>query len=144
MNESRVEALIGLVVLVVAGLFLAYMLRVGPENSGHDRYPLIAEFTSAQGVAVGTEVRMAGIVIGVVTDMVINQDTYKADVTMMIDTNIEVYEDSFAKIASESLLGGSFVELIPGVIPIALAPGDRIIDTQGPVDLIDVLSGFVE
>lgn len=143
-TASRLEALVGLAVLVIAGVFLTYMFREGQAVRVDSTYPLIAEFTSAQGLSVGTDVRMAGIRVGLVAGMEINRTTYKADVTLHIDEDIEIYEDSFASVASDGLLGGAFVDLSQGVVPVALEPGDRIIDTQGRIDLIEVLAGFAE
>ncbi|HLU91517.1 MAG TPA: outer membrane lipid asymmetry maintenance protein MlaD, partial [Pedomonas sp.] len=60
LKESLVEALIGAVVLLVAGLFLFYAYSntaVGRAGSG---YSLIARFPSAVGVNVGTDVRISG------------------------------------------------------------------------------------
>jgi len=143
-TESRIEALIGFAVLVVAAVFLSSMLRVGPEHSGTGSYSLIAEFTSAQGLDVGTDVRMAGITIGTITDMQINMLTYKADVTMKITDGIEVFEDSLVKVSSDGLLGEAYVNIQQGAIPIALMDGDRIVDTQGRIDLVDALAEFVD
>ena len=44
---------------------------------------------------------------------------------------------------SEGLLGGNFVELLPGGAVDNLAPGDEIEDTQGAVSLITLLLKFV-
>ena len=46
-------------------------------------------------------------------------------------------------ISSEGLLGGNFVELVPGGALDNLAPGDEIEDTQGAVSLITLLMKFV-
>ncbi len=144
MTESRIEALIGFAVLVTAAVFLASMLRVGPDHAGAGTYSLIAEFTSAQGLAVGTDVRMAGITIGTITDMQINTLTHKADVTMAIASDIEVYEDSLVKVTSDGLLGEAYANIQQGAVPIALMDGDRIVDTQSRIDLVDALAEFVD
>ncbi|MEI6098712.1 MAG: outer membrane lipid asymmetry maintenance protein MlaD, partial [Alphaproteobacteria bacterium] len=46
-------------------------------------------------------------------------------------------------ISSEGLLGGNFIELVPGGSPDLLAPGDEIEDTQGAVSLVQLLMKFV-
>ncbi|MBT5853525.1 MAG: outer membrane lipid asymmetry maintenance protein MlaD, partial [Rhodobacteraceae bacterium] len=43
----------------------------------------------------------------------------------------------------EGLLGGSFIEVIPGASFDYLEAGDEIIDTQGSVSLIQLLLKFV-
>ena len=46
-------------------------------------------------------------------------------------------------ISSEGLLGGNFIELVPGGSDTNLAPGAEIEDTQGAVSLITLLMKFV-
>jgi len=52
-------------------------------------------------------------------------------------------DDSTIVIASEGLLGGSFVEILPGGSPDNLGPGDEIENTQGAVSVIALLMKFV-
>ena len=55
---------------------------------------------------------------------------------------LEIPEDSDVKIASESLLGGSFVEITPGASEFMLQAGDEIVNTQGSVSLLNLLMRF--
>lgn len=54
-----------------------------------------------------------------------------------------VPDDSSIIISSEGLLGGNFVEVMPGGSPFNLEPGDEVLDTQGAVSLISLLVKFV-
>ena len=53
--------------------------------------------------------------IGTVTDMALNPETYRAEVTFAIQEGIEIPDDSTFAIESEGLLGGQYVEVVPGV-----------------------------
>ena len=57
--------------------------------------------------------------------------------------DIQIPEDSALVISSEGLLGGNYVEVIPGASFDYLASGDEILDTQGSVSLISLLMKFV-
>ena len=46
-------------------------------------------------------------------------------------------------IASEGLLGGAFVEIVPGGSDFMLGDGDEIINTQSAVSLLNLLIRFV-
>jgi phospholipid/cholesterol/gamma-HCH transport system substrate-binding protein len=54
-----------------------------------------------------------------------------------------VPEDSSVAVATEGLLGATFVEVVPGGSPFALEPGMAIEDTQGALSLIGLLAQFV-
>ena len=92
---------------------------------------------------MGTDVRLAGVKIGSVTDVSLNATTYRADTRISVLNGIEIPDDSAVVISSEGLLGGNFVEIMPGGSLEYFAPGDQIEDTQGAVSLISLLVKFV-
>lgn len=144
MAENATEVAVGGAVLAAAAGFLFYVVNatgVGSTPSGV--YELGASFRSVQGIAVGTDVRMAGVKIGTVTGLDLNPDTFRADTTFTVQDDIVLPDDSSILVASEGLLGGNFIEIVPGGSPINLEPGEEIIDTQGAVGLIELLTKFV-
>lgn len=139
---SVTEIATGAAVLAAAvGFFFYASGPGGPSQAGS--YELQAHFRSAEGIAVGTEVRLGGVRIGTVTGMQLNPQTFLAETTFSVSENIILPDDSAIAVASEGLLGGSFVEVIPGGSPFNLEPGGEIIDTQSSVSLITLLLRFV-
>lgn len=140
-KDHVAEALAGLAVVVVAGLFLVFAWdRAG---SGTDRYALTARFPNASGVSVGTDVRVSGMKVGAVTAQTLDPATFQAVVTLAVDSTVKLPADTSAAITSESLLGGSFISLLPGGDPESLRPGDEITDTQGSTDLMGLIGSFI-
>jgi phospholipid/cholesterol/gamma-HCH transport system substrate-binding protein len=86
---------------------------------------------------------MAGVKIGTVTGMELNPITFRAEVSVAIAENIEIPDDSAIAVTSEGLLGGNFIEIIPGASEFAVESGGEIEDTQGSVSLITLLMKFV-
>ncbi|MEL6172042.1 MAG: outer membrane lipid asymmetry maintenance protein MlaD [Pseudomonadota bacterium] len=142
-SENMTEVAVGGVVLAIAAGFLFYAGQATGFSSGTSEYPLTASFRSADGVDVGTDVRLAGVKVGRVNAMELDPETYMAMATISVREDIEVPEDSALAISSEGLLGGNFVEILPGGSPFALAAGDEIEFTQGSVSLIGLLTKFV-
>lgn len=144
MSENKSEILAGGIVLAAAAGFLFYMGQAAGLSAGTSgNYDLTASFRSAEGISVGTDVRLAGVKIGTVTGMSLNPETYRADVDIAVLDSVELSEDTSILISSEGLLGGNFVELIPGGSPFNLEAGGEIEDTQGSVSLISLLVKFV-
>ncbi|MDU8911187.1 outer membrane lipid asymmetry maintenance protein MlaD [Aestuariicoccus sp. MJ-SS9] len=143
MPEHMTEVLVGGAVLAAAIAFGAYTVQSAGLSMGQDGYPLTASFRSLEGVSVGTDVRLAGVKVGTVTDIDLNTETYRADTVVSIRSGIEIPDDSAIAIASEGLLGGNFVEISPGGSPFYFEPGDEILDTQGAVSLVSLLLKFV-
>jgi phospholipid/cholesterol/gamma-HCH transport system substrate-binding protein len=145
MAENTSEVIVGGVVLAAAVGFLVFAGNATGLSGGSTTgdYPLIASFRSAEGISLGTDVRLAGVKIGSVTSLDLNRETFRADVTVSVETEVTIPEDSSIAVSSEGLLGGSFVEIIPGGSLFNLEPGGEIEDTQGAVSLIGLLSKFV-
>ena len=147
MRENRTETLVGAVVLAAAIGFGVYAAQAaGLVGSGAGRaqgYDLTASFRSVEGITTGTDIRLAGVKIGQISDVTLNPDTFRADVTLAFADGIAIPNDSAVAIASEGILGGSFVEIVPGGSLDNFAPGDEIEDTQGAISLISLLLKFV-
>ncbi len=143
MAENPTEVLAGGAVLIAAIGFVIYAGQSAGFTRDGGSYPLTASFRSVDGVSVGTDVRMAGVKIGTVTNLSLNPETFFADATFTVREDIGVPDDSTALISSEGLLGGNFLEIQPGGSLDNLPPGGEIEDTQGSVGLISLLMKFV-
>ena len=135
MQNGFVETLLGAAVVAVAAFFFYY----GWSSTGAGTvsgYELLARFDKVDGVAVGTDVRMAGIKIGSVTSQELDQKTYRALLKMNIKQGIALPDDSSVKVASEGLLGGTYLSVSPGGSDDMLKAGGEFATTQGSVDLL--------
>ncbi|MTD99383.1 outer membrane lipid asymmetry maintenance protein MlaD [Paracoccus sp. YIM 132242] len=140
--EHRAELLAGAAVLLAAAGFLVW--GFGEGLARETGYEVRASFPDVDGVAVGTEVRLAGVRVGRVSDVQLNPDTYMADARLTIPGNIALPADSAALIQTDGLLGGAYILIQPGGSPENLAPGDEIEDVQGAVSLLSLMMKFVD
>lgn len=158
MRESIFETLVGLAVLIVAGVFLFFALGQGGDAaSGDDTIELGARFSSASGVERGTDVRMAGVKIGTVREKALDRDRVEAKVIMAVDAQIFPLGDgTTARVQSDGLLGGTYINIEPapgfGEIP-ECAEGEDIFGdsgcnellyAQGSVDLMTLFASFAQ
>lgn len=140
--EHRAELLAGAAVLAAAAGFLLWGFGDGlGRDTGYD---LRASFPDVDGVAVGTEVRLAGVRVGRVSEVSLNPETYMADAWLTIPADIALPADSAALIQTDGLLGGAYIQIQPGGSPDTLAPGDEIEDVQGAVSLLSLMMKFVD
>lgn len=142
MESSFVETLIGAVVIGIAVAFLSYGYSVSDVGRVQG-IELTAEFDRVDGLATGSDVRMSGIKIGTVTAQELNRENYYAVVTINLSDEINLPQDSSAKITSEGLLGGNYISLTPGGSEDMLENGDEIQFTQGAIDLIGLVGQAV-
>lgn len=143
MSAHRTEVTVGAAVVAVAAGFLIYASQFTGVSASSAGYPLSASFRSLEGVTVGTDVRLAGVKIGSVTGIDLNPQTFRADTKFTIRDGIVIPDDSAVVISSEGLLGGNFVEILPGGSPFNFDEGAEIEDTQSAVSLVGLLMKFV-
>ncbi|WP_111429559.1 outer membrane lipid asymmetry maintenance protein MlaD [Rhodobacteraceae bacterium DSL-40] len=142
MANSAAETAVGAVVLAIAAGFFFYAGQTSGLQVTDDSYALVANFRSVEGISVGTDVRLAGIKVGTVTALDLDRATYRARAVFTVEKGLEIPEDSDVKIASEGLLGGSYVEITPGASDFMVADGDELVNTQGSVSLLNLLMRF--
>lgn len=142
-KEHGAEALIGLVVVLVALWFGYYAWTRTGRGRVPDAITVSALFPNASGINPGTDVRVAGIKIGQVSAVNLDPKTFQADVKLAIDPKAHVPNDSSAAVTSEGLLGGDYMALIPGGSSTPFRDGDTILDTQGSVDLMSMVGQFI-
>jgi len=143
MSENRLEIAVGGVVLALAVGFAVFLAQSTGLSGSSSSYPISASFRSAEGISVGTDIRLAGVKIGTISDLKLNSETYRAESILSVRNDVRIPDDSALAVSSEGLLGGSFIEVIPGASFDYLEAGDEIIDTQGSVSLIQLLLKFV-
>ncbi len=141
-RRSIAEVLTGAVVLLVAAGFLAYAIAHSGRSTASG-YTLYARFDHVDGLAVGADVRLAGVKVGSVTSTTIDPKTFLATVSFTVRSGIELPKDTSASITSEGLLGGDYLSLSPGGDEVMLQPGQTITITQSAANLEELLGRFI-
>jgi phospholipid/cholesterol/gamma-HCH transport system substrate-binding protein len=142
MQNSTLETLTGAAVIAIAALFLAYAYT--STGSGLTAgYEVTAKFNRADGVNIGSDVRLSGIKIGTVSKLALDPMTYSAVATLALENSVQLPDDSSVRITSEGLLGNQYLSIEPGSSPDKIKPGGEIEYTQGAVDLIGLLGKAV-
>jgi phospholipid/cholesterol/gamma-HCH transport system substrate-binding protein len=143
MKKYTMETTVG--IFLVFGLLCVGYLTVKLGNIsllGDDAYPLYARFTTVTGLRAGSNVYIAGIAVGRVVNLSMDQETHRALVEVRIRNGIKVFDDAIASIKTEGLIGDMHLSIDPGGAGNLLAPGDTIIDTQPPLDIADLVSKY--
>ncbi|MEM6603587.1 MAG: outer membrane lipid asymmetry maintenance protein MlaD [Pseudomonadota bacterium] len=142
MNQ-KIETLTGLIVVAMAVIFLGYGLGQNDIGIADDYYPLTASFENISGIQSGTDVKVSGVKVGTVADTKLDNESFQADVTLMIKQGLSFPIDSSVKIASDGLLGGSHIVIEPGADDATLAAGERFDYSQSSVSIMDLLGRAV-
>lgn len=142
MKRSVVEIILGALVLFVAGAFLIFSYNTANIKSVSG-YAVVADFSGTGGLATGDDVQVSGVKVGTVVDVTLDPQTYLARVHLSVDPDVKLPLDTAALISSESLLGGRYLQLEPGAADEMIEPGGRILYTQAPQNLEQLLGQFI-
>ena len=129
MYKRPVETIMGILVLVVAGLFCYFAYSVS-DLQVVKGYNVTANFLKVGGLNTGSDVRINGIKIGTVVSQKLNDEDYTANVVMSIASDIKLPKDSVASIVSDGLMGNKFIKIDPGHDKEFLKDGDKMEKTK--------------
>ena len=133
---------------MLAGLISLAVLaiRVSGFNVGAETntYSVYAKFENVGGLVVRAKVSIAGVIVGQVAEISLDQQSFTALVRMEIESDVDQLSvDSTAAILTEGLLGGKFIGLTIGAEDTFLKDGAYITDTQSAIVLEDMIGKFL-
>jgi len=142
MEKTKLEFIVGVFVLV-GMVCLGYLsIKLGKlELIGGNVYEVIAQFNTASGLKAGSSVEIAGVEVGRVRTITLNED--RAAVILAVDNKVKLYTDTIASIKTRGIIGEKFLALSPGGGGDPLKPGDTIRDTESGLDLEELVSQYV-
>ena len=112
MAKLNAEAKVGLLVIVGSVVLLYMTFAVGKYQFGEQKgYVLEAVFDSVAGLDAKSSVRMAGVKIGVVEK--VELENSRARVTVRINPEARILRGTEAMIKTMGLLGEKYVEFVP-------------------------------
>jgi phospholipid/cholesterol/gamma-HCH transport system substrate-binding protein len=142
MKRNPIETVLGAVVLVIAGMFLAFAYTTA-DIQAVTGYSVSAKFIKVGGLETGSDVRISGIRVGTVTEQALDPQTFQASVTMSISGDVKLPADTEAAIVSDGLLGGKYVNLIPGRAKETLSDGGALAKTRDFQSVEDLVGEII-
>ena len=111
MNRSIFETLLGMIVIVGAIAFILYGYSFSQNSTMKETKTIQAYFNQSGGLIAGADVRMAGVTIGKVQSVTLDNERFLAHVIMTIQDKITLPESTSVEIASDGFVGGKYVRL---------------------------------
>lgn len=145
MQRSNNDVWVGLFVVLGAAalLFLALKSANLLSLSFEKTYTVTARFDNIGGLKPQAAVRSAGVVMGRVSAIRFDNESFQATVEMAMDERFKFPKDSSVKILTAGLLGEQYLGLEPGAEEATWAAGDQITQTQSALVLENLISQFL-
>jgi phospholipid/cholesterol/gamma-HCH transport system substrate-binding protein len=142
MNKRPVETIMGIVVLVVATLFMHFAYQVSDLRAVKG-YEIKARFLKVGGLNTGADVRINGIKVGSVISQTINPEDYMVDMVLSIKPEVSLPADSVITIAGDGLMGDKFIKIEPGKSTEKLTAGSTAQNTKDSKSLEDMVGEII-
>lgn len=146
MRERYIETLVGIFMLlgILALLLLALKVSGLSTYVANKGYEVSANFDNIGNLKLRAPVRVAGVQIGQVTAIQLDNQTFRATVTMRIQpTENTLPIDTAASILTQGLLGANYIGLTPGFSQDVLKNGSNIETTHSALILEDLIGQFI-
>jgi phospholipid/cholesterol/gamma-HCH transport system substrate-binding protein len=145
MKRSTIDIWVGAFVAAGFGGLLFLALKVGnlAAFSTAETYQVQAKFANIGGLKVRAPIKSAGVVVGRVSDIRFDNESYEALVAFEIEAQYKFPRDTAAKILTSGLLGEQYVGLEAGGDGVMLKNGDRLRLTQSAVVLENLIGQFL-
>jgi phospholipid/cholesterol/gamma-HCH transport system substrate-binding protein len=145
MERSKSDVWVGLFVLLggAAILFLALQSANLLSLSFQPTYRVVAKFDNIGGLKRQAAVKSAGVVVGRVDSIALDDKSFQARVTLALETRYVFPKDSSMKILTSGLLGEQYIGIEAGADEKNLAAGDTISATQSAVVLENLIGQFL-
>ncbi len=141
-RKFDIEFAVGMFVLIGI-LCLGYLsIKLGKlEVIGAGGYTVYAEFSNAGGIKPGSAIEIAGVQIGKVKS--IKLDNYSALAEFWINKGVRIQEDAIVHIKTKGLIGEKYVQISPGGSETFVGNGGRLTETESPIDIEELISKYV-
>jgi phospholipid/cholesterol/gamma-HCH transport system substrate-binding protein len=145
MTRKELDLWVGIFAVIGIGAMLFLSLKVAnlASFSAADTYQIQAKFENIGSLKVRAPVKSAGVVVGRVSEIHFDNESFEAVVTLNTDGRFRFPKDSSAKIMTSGLLGEQYISLSPGGDSVNLKNGDTIKLTQSAVVLENLIGQFL-
>ena len=142
MYGKKTEISVG--IFMVVGIACLVYLSVNLGNVdlfGSNVFMIDARFGSIEGLEVSASVEIAGVPMGKVKRITLEEN--QALVQMEIKKGTRISDDTIASIRTKGIIGDKFVKLSPGGSEDLLEDKDSLMDTESAISLEELVSKYI-
>lgn len=141
-KSLTVEFWVGVFALIGVGCFAYLALNIARmriTNAGY--YDITAEFDNVSGLKVGAPVEIAGVQIGEIAKISLNETS--AIITMRVQNGIKLREDDSAAIRTKGIIGDRYIKVVPGSSSKMVADRGKLSETESAVEFEEIIGKLI-
>jgi len=142
MYGRKTEISVGIFMMVGIACLVYLSVNLGKVDLfGSDFFTINAKFGSIEGLEVAASVEIAGVPVGKVKRITLEEN--EARVLMEIKKGTKITDDTIASIRTKGIIGDKFIKLSPGGSNDFLKDKDSLMDTESAISLEELVSKYI-
>lgn len=142
MYGKKTEISVGIFMMAGIACLVYLSVRLGSVDLfGSDTYAVSAKFGSIEGLEVAASVEIAGVSVGKVKKITLEEN--EALVEMEIKKGTRISDDTIASIRTKGIIGDKFIKLSPGGSEDLLGDKGALMDTESAISLEELVSKYI-
>ena len=142
MYGKKTEISVGLFMMAGIACLVYLSVRLGSVDLfGSDTYMVSAKFGSIEGLEVAASVEIAGVPVGKVKKITLEEN--EALVEMEIKKGTRISDDTIASIRTKGIIGDKFIKLSPGGSEDLLGDKGALMDTESAISMEELVSKYI-
>ncbi|HSC25537.1 MAG TPA: MlaD family protein [Candidatus Babeliales bacterium] len=146
--QGKIETRVGIFVLIALAVFGYMGFKIGAFRFDRSQYAhYIVYFNDIAGLSRKAAIKIAGVKVGWVEEvqLIAGADS-KAEAVIMVSVSFPLYQNAYAIVRQDGLLGPKYIDLVPGdQLLRKLNEGESLQKSNfDPVDLDDIFRQFKE
>lgn len=144
MKKFDLEIAVGLFVVLGFVCFAYLSVKLGDVNLfGNHKYQVKAYFGSVAGLKEGAPIKVAGVPVGNVKSIRLDEKFYEAEVALELEQKVKLPRDSIASVRTSGIIGDRYISISPGGSLENLSDGGEIKETESAINLENLISKYV-
>ncbi|KAF8818784.1 outer membrane lipid asymmetry maintenance protein MlaD [Rickettsia endosymbiont of Cardiosporidium cionae] len=144
MKYSLFEVIVGMIVLLLAvAAFIFFYKNSNMINDNQDGYELSANFQNINGIKIYSDVKISGVKIGYVKNIILNSMLGTVELALCIKNDVLIPNDSQASILTNGVLGNKYININIGSSNINLTNNNKFVFTQSSINLENILEKLI-
>jgi len=146
MKQKGIEIKVGLVIFICMVMLIALLVVVGGSGLFKKTYEVKARFALTDGLEDNATVRFAGVEVGKVTGIRVipeeeaaQKDVARVEVTLSVDEDLVLHEDSKIRLRTLGLMGGKYVSITPGTIGSPKVKAGDVLRGEDPLEMAELM-----
>jgi phospholipid/cholesterol/gamma-HCH transport system substrate-binding protein len=147
MKNRQINILVGIFLLIGMLSFITLSIKISglgfKDLQTNETYELIGYFDNIGNLKSGSSISLAGVEIGSVGLIELDQNNYNAKVHLEIDKNINnIPVDSIASIVTSGIIGNKYISIVVGAETIFFNDGDVFEETQSALIIEEIIGKY--